>query len=275
MPSGDSNLAVTRSTILDAIGEDQSWGPSYSDWSSQAVDVTRAQRWIDGGLNWFYSPPPIRGERAPHVWSFLFPSIDIQLSSGVYSYSLPDDFGGWKPGTTHLFFRNGDNGPSQPVELTSVVRIRSAISSQRGRDSVSLGPPEMAASISLGSDGTEGQRHVLEVYPTPDSDNLVLTAEYYSNPYQLTASKPYPMGGQPHGNCILAAVYAYIEFSKDKIKGPRYEAFLDILTSSVWHDRRLIQSAKQYGRNIDHSRGIVGTRRSSGLVTYEGQTYEG
>lgn len=262
----DTNLHVTRSQLLDMIGEEEGYGPQYSDWSGHATDVLRAQRWVDGGLNMFYVPPPIPGERSPHAWSFLHPEKDIEFSPGVQSYTLPDDFGGFEPGTTQVFFRSSSTTIGCPLALVSITKIRAMRS---GGDTE--GQPTMAAHVVMGSDGEEPQRHALEVWPTP-SVSGVCVVPFYSNPYQLTSDKPYPLGGQPHANAIKAAVRAYMELDREKlVNGPRYAQFMLALTSSVWHDRKLIQSAKQFGLNVDHSRGVVGTRRNGFLVTYEPQ----
>ena len=62
---------------------------------------------------------------------------------------------------------------------------------------------------------------------------------YRSNPYNLSPSKPYPLGGQPHAETLIASCLAAAELKLNDEQGPHYADFIEKLRSSVSIDRRM------------------------------------
>ena len=79
--------------------------------------------------------------------------------------------------------------------VSALAGFASAIAKERQIYTGRVGAPTMAAVYPVAGDGSEGQRWKLDVFPEPDDDYGVL-GQYYSNPYQITGLKPYPLGGQ-------------------------------------------------------------------------------
>lgn len=267
----ESTLSLTRTDLLRAVGTYLGWGdPANVTWTS--LQTQKASDAIDSGVRKFYNPPVLPGEHTNHNWSFLEPLLSLSLVANTNDYPLPDDFGGFID--TQLSFNAGDNA-WHPLKITSDVRILQL----RERDSSSLAvttQPEFAA-VRPTAQGTPpgetGQRFTLMVWPNVTA-SYTLNGPYRSNPYQLTGTSLYPLGGQPHAETLQEACLAAAERNINDEIGNHAAEFMVLLKASVDYDRRFA-GPKHFGYNADRSRNQVNDRRYLQLVTYDGNAYPG
>jgi hypothetical protein len=225
----ESTLSLNRDQLRQAVGIYAGFGPTYSSYSSDSqaqVDLV-----IDAGLRSFYDPLPLPGEKESHVWSFRTPLYSQPLSSAVIDYDLPDDFAGL---VDHRAYLSADDQSWTEINVTNVVRMLNL----RQRDTQAYsGAPTLIAVQVKPSNGQTPTRWQLMVWPAPDGDYSV-RLRYVSNPYQLSAGQPYPLGGQPHSETIREAVLAAAEREFDGEMGIHNQQFAMRLLSSVSIDRR-------------------------------------
>lgn len=264
----ESSLSISRASLIALIGRTVGYGEGTSPaWdTTQTNDINRI---VDKGLRQFYQPMPLPNEKTVHTWSFMKPIMTIGLSAGAKSVQLPDDFGGF---VDDLYFSANDNA-YVPMTIVGVGRILK----ERQSDSVVTtfnGQPELAAINPLPSDGGDGQRFVLEIWPQSDSD-YTLYGQYYSNPFQISSSKPYPLGGQPHTETLIESCLAASELLlDDQIDGPHYREFVRRLTASVLHDRKMM-AEQRLGYNGDIPRPQPTFHRTNQFASYNGRFYLG
>jgi hypothetical protein len=143
-------------------------------------------------------------------------------------YDLPDLFGAF---VGDLFFRDIDDirGPIERVDIDGMLRLRQFDSFTSRPTRYSVWTTEQT--------GSSGQRWMMSLWPNPDID-LVLTGRYTINPLQLTATLPYPMGGQPHSETLREACLAAAETEIKGEVGLHSQLFMQRLITSVSFDRR-------------------------------------
>lgn len=238
----ESQLSLTRTQLREAVGTFLDLGFEVADYSTD--DLLLIDRAIDAGLRQFYEPLPLPGERAAHTWSFLYPIGTLSLVSGQSEYDLPDDFGG----ITERFFMVGDDLSNFPLEMTNMARILAL----REMDDSSSGPPQMVALNLIPATGETPTRYSAVVYPTP-GQAYTLKFPYRSNPYQLSATAAYPLGGQPHAETLRESCLAAAERDVNDEIGIHNSQFQARMVASVTYDRRHF-SAKNYGYNGDRKK---------------------
>lgn len=262
----ESGLSLTRNDLRNAIGFYAGFGLDYAAYSADQLAVV--DRIIDIGSRKFYHPTPIPGERTSHGWSFMQPIGRMSLVEDVVDYDLPDDYAGLV-GRLHL---STDDVIWSEIEVTNVARI---LSKRQGGLSTFTGRPELVAVQVVPSNGETPTRYTLMVFPTPDQ-TYTITFPYTSNPYQLTATQTYPMGGQPHAETLRMACLAAAESELNDERGVKYAEFMERLVASVHFDRQA-NGPKSLGYNGDcsNSKSNPSHRRGFNYVTYEGTLYDG
>jgi hypothetical protein len=262
----ESGLSLTRNDLRNAVGFYAGFGLDYIVYSVEQLAIT--DRIIDIGCRKFYNPPAIPGDRTTHVWSFMQPIGRMSLTEDVVDYDLPDDYAGLV-GRLHL---STDDVVWSEVEVTNVARL---LSKRQGGLSTYTGRPELVAVQVIPSTGETPTRYTLMVFPTPDQ-TYTLTFPYTSNPYQLTSTQPYPMGGQPHAETLRTACLAAAEQTLNDERGLQYAEFMERLAASVHLDRQA-NGPKSLGYNGDRSSSNANLSRLRGFnhVTYMGTLYDG
>lgn len=255
----ESTLSLVRADLRNAVSWYLGFNPVAA--SASSDQQTIIDRCVDSGLRAFYSPVPLPGERVMWMWSFMQPEFTIGLDPNQKAVDLPDDFGGF---VGSLYFSTDDLS-WDVLRLTGIGQILQ----ERQRDSgTNAGAPRLAAVQVLPTTGAEGQRFALEVWPTPDS-NYTLKGVYLSNPYQLTASLTYPLGGQPHAETLRMACLAAAERDVNGEIGVNNAEFKERLIASVNWDRRAT-GPKWFGINADGGRNKLPSFERTGYTTYEG-----
>ena len=167
---------------------------------------------------------------------------------GRESYVLPDDFGAlygpfvMRPGTTTYF------GPITSVPQSQILQAK-----QR---SEYFNAPSNYAIRPKAYDATDGQRHEVLFWPTPDA-NYEMTYQYYANPNKLTTSNKYPLGGMAHSETITLSCLSKAEQAlNDGVTNgiPDYYAnkYRESLATSIVFDRNA-NTPDSVGYNDDNS----------------------
>lgn len=261
----ESTLHVSRNDLIRAIGTYLGWHVNTGQWTP--TQHQRAGDIIAKGLRQFYQPPILPGERNSHEWSFLRPLWTMTTVSDQWQYDLPDDFGGTFDGD--LTF-SADDDAGATVRIVSDVRIRT-MQQHEVLGTVESTRPTEAAIVPLESDGDEPQRYSILFWPTPGG-GYEITGRYYSNPNGISASKPFPMGGQPHAETLRASVLAAAELLLNDTQGPHWTDYIERLRTSVNHDRRA-GSPMHFGYNGDPSMCRNPVPRQQQFVTVNGVLY--
>ncbi len=231
----DSNLSITREDLFVALGLYMDYGRNPAIWTED--ELTNIESSLSSGINTFYNPPG-------HSWSFLRPRLSLSIVADTADYDLPDDFGGFLD--QYLSFSLADN-KFEPVLQTSVPLILK----YRQNENLIVAIQSMLFATSVkASNGTTGQRSEVLLFPTPKQDGT-LVGTYYSIPNNVSDSSPFPLGGQPHAETLLAACMAAAELDKTKQQGPLAAKYQERLAASIQHDRRT--GPKHLGYNGDRS----------------------
>lgn len=146
------------------------------------------------------------------------------------AYRLPDDCGGVSGRVT---FDSGE-GYWQPIPMASETQLRSMLQA-----STTTGRPEMCAirPLAISDSGAAGQRFDLMVWPIPDT-NYPLWFKQLPLVDALSSSSTYPLGGMAHADTLRASCLAAAEMGKLRQRGPKWQEFMDRLSSSVQHDKQ-------------------------------------
>lgn len=163
-----------------------------------------------------------------------------------YEYTLPDAFGGFIDPFLSFVAANNQCYVVQITSVSEILRYR-----QFEPWSVGI-QPVYAAVVPKSSDGTDGQRQQLLLFPTP-TEAGTLDGVYYAIPNATTDAAPYPLGGEVHAETYLAAIMAAAELEKNKQAGPLKLQFMERLAASIAHDKRI--GPKFLGYNGDRSDG--------------------
>jgi hypothetical protein len=196
---------------------------------------------------------------------------DTLTITATGDYTLPPNVGGL---VGYLTFDVDDNRLG-PIERRSERDIRSLRERQ-----VSTGTPRYAALRWRNTDGTEGQRLELMVWPIPDGDytlgytfDIVIDAISNDTGGSFDDAR-YPLGGAYIGSLLKAACFAVIEQEDDDTVGTATSRYNRLLKAAIDRDRRLTRpdtlgrhagvGASGWGRD-------EGRRQSGRYVTYNGQ----
>jgi hypothetical protein len=251
----ESSLSLQLSDLAAEVGSYMGFGRTAANWtgwvvatpyvpSSLDTQLGQIMSCINSGLRQFYNPPIV--ERAPvaHKWSFLSPQRTLTTLANDGEYDLPDDYGGMQGEMTYQ--------PSVGTYLTlrrvGVGELQRALQGLMS----TTGKPTMFAVLPKQSDGAMGQRFYASLAPIPDGV-YVLTYTMTLLPQALTSQRPFPLGGEVHGETILASCLAVAEQRfQDEEKGNHWTRFMERLQASITADVRDAKPAN-LGYNGDRS----------------------
>lgn len=261
----ESTLSIDYSDLEAEVGAFLHHGPDPSEWSArQSAQVDRI---IQAGLRQFYYPPAMEGVELGYRWSFMQPTTTIATVADTSTYDLPDDFGS----ITGQFQYEVDKTFLRGVTQVSIGQILEL--QQHDDDS---GKPRHFATRFKTSDGSDGQRHEVIFWPTPDA---AYTLTYRYDAYAGKIDKhnyPYPLGGMKHSETLIESCLAVAESRGNDEDGQHARMFQRMMASAVALDRRnFTQRYGQMGGNEDHAGNGYGRGKEfiSGDVTYNGDTW--
>lgn len=240
----ESTLSISRAEILQAVGAYlfQSPSPNQGERNQYVWDreqLGQVNRVINRGQRQFYSA---------YSWSFLRLRLALAIVAGTKDYTLPDAFGGFFD--PYLSFAV-DDGRIYPVYETSVTQL---LNYRQNETRLPTFQEMYFAKEAKTPTGTTGQRYQLLLFPTPTAAGT-LTGSYYASPDSFTDSLPYPLGGEIHGETLLASCLACAELERDGQPGSRKQDYMEALSRSVEHEKRT--GPKDFGYNADRSGSYV------------------
>lgn len=257
--SGPS-LAVTQAELFRHIGRHLGLARTYGDWSPR--EQSDCKDILNRGLRQFYQPEILPNESVSHRWSFLRPAGTVATVSGQGDFDLPDDFGGLLGTITYSDTSLG----TLPLTRVPEPKIREL----RQANNNSSGYPQSFCIVPRSS-GETGQGWTMRVWPNA-SGVYYLEFRYQSNPFQLSEDAPYPLGGQPHAETLVASCIAAADaVLHDDPNGINYQNFITKLRASVSHDRQETES-RNLGYFGDGQLGPDLPRRSQ-RITFENVYY--
>ena len=196
---------------------------------------------VNSGLRMFYFPTPLPGETSSYDWSFMRPTRQVAMQTGVRVVPLPDDFGGLEG---DLFLVNSTNAFIQ-VKQTNEGEINAKYFAY---PSMSGQPIMFAVQQPSTMGAAKSQRAQLYIFPESDQA-YTLQFQYYFLPDSLSVSFPYALGGTTHAETIKAAVKAAAELHQDNQPGPMAQLFIQRMQASISLDRR--NKGQTFGMNND------------------------
>lgn len=225
---------------------------------------------IDDGLQLAYFPPPIGppyvlGEIESHPWSFLEADGRLTTQADQRYYDAPE---GLDDIIVNISFM--DDGDSfHPIEQTSNERLLAL----EGRVS-GTAYPELYAIRNEESSGESPQLKQIGFHPTP-SGAYRLGYRYRLEARRLTDENPYPLGGQPFGNVVLAACLAIAEERITGKQGTSFKSFMQKLATAIGRDHRNDQKLLGYNGNRSTRMIPRSQLRRTGLLDGDFLTYGG
>lgn len=215
--TGESDLSVTRTDLLAALAQTANWSRDTATWESD--QTTDSVMWIKAALRQFYGA---------HDWSFLRLSFSAPLTVGVESYDLPTDYAEMDG---PLYYR-GNWAGCAPIVRTGVGEVN------RNRGACETGMPRQYAIEALPQTGeSESQRYALHFDKKP-SQAYEVGGQYLCNPYNLTSTRPYPLGGPVFAECLRYSVMAVVERELLKTVGVNNAQFQSLLAECIKRDIR-------------------------------------
>jgi hypothetical protein len=284
----ESSLSIQLSDLASEVGQLLGFGRTASGWTgwqgaapyvpaaattggvtlgSSDTQLGLVMAVVQAGVRQFYNPEAVAPEEPPHRWSFLTPERTITTVTSQSDYPLPDDHGGFEGEMTF-----------DPTNTTWTTIRRVGVGMVRREQQLSqglTGRPTLFAEFPKPSDGVTGQRFGVAFYPTPDAA-YVLTYRCNVLPVALSATNPFPYGGEQHGETILESVLDVAERRLNDEVGVHRQAYLSRLRASVAADAR-DHRPENLGYNGDGSDGAGrggpnGLHPWTNLVTYGGNS---
>lgn len=234
-------MSLTYDDLRSRIGEKAKYG--YIVQAFAPEEAARVEIILKNALNRFFDPMILPGESEKHQWSFLTPSLTIDLVEGQYAYDLPVQFVAFMG---PLVMAPGQNNWYPPIEVLGAQEVERRLAEF---DSNSR-PCIAGVRIKNAQDQAETQWELI-VHPTPDADYQV-KAPIRINPTIPGAAGDIPLGGQPHDHTLVCACNAEtVAHLADQGDGGQSEVrFIEALRSSVSHDRR-VTGAHRLPKNTD------------------------
>ena len=266
----ESSLSLQYQQLKAEVAETLGYGrgPDFNDSVWNAAQIVDIDFCVASGLRCFYFPPGI-DQDGSYDWSFLTPTVTLDLPAGTDIIPMPDDFGGFDGDVTLL--TTGSNAMPWKIQW----RNEAALRQMYAVTPTETGPPMFCAELPLkGTTGTQGQRWDMMLFPLADQDYTIQFA-YYINPDYLSGAFPYAYGGAPHAETILESCLAIAEQRRDDAMSVHTAKFKERLQASISMDRR--NKPQKLGRNRDRSDDIGWNREdihyAAGAATYNGNSF--
>jgi hypothetical protein len=268
-PLGDrpDSLHVDYHYIRRRIGRYLEYGYNHATWDDNKRETV--QEVIDEGVRQYYFPPPLpydlsAGPQQVHVWSFMRPIHRFVTVAGQKRYQMPPDFD--RP-LSDITYVDEEQGGRMPIKWTSPARLLK----MEYRDDW-LSHPHFAAIEPAEATGMAPHEQVIALAPVPDAE-YPLAFQYNAIAKRLTEDNPYPLGGQVHGEGILASCLAVAEILRVGGEGALARKFREVLTGNILRDQH--RGAQLLGYNGNDSSHVVGRgmARRMGLLFYNNVTY--
>ena len=246
-----------RAEIGEFLGQGRGVSPAWS--ATQLADINRI---MNSGVRLVYYPPAVQGTQAGYEWTFLRPYTTLTTVADQEDYDLPDDLARIMGKIHFPAEENRRSVPIIPVQDILVYRSSTA----------TTGHPRFAGVRWKSTDGTDGQRQELLLWPTPDQE-WVMPYQYEAYNGTLTDANPYPLGGMKMAELYIESCLAVAERRRNDDIGVHNHQFQLLLVDAIARDRR--QGAQTFGQmGHPNEREARSWRRGYTGGTYE-MTYNG
>lgn len=252
--SGESDLSVTRTELLWALANEMGWDHTVANWSTE--ETTNSGYVMKSALRNFYGA---------HPWSFLEPTRDFNLVTGEAVYDLPADFAALeKP----IYFR-GQWASMSPIAQGSLAKLN-----ETGATDTATGVPRYYFVEPLPTTGEQiGQRYAIRFDIAPAADYTV-RAQYRINPYNVTSTRPYPLGSVAASEALVASIISSAQRLKPGGGDPNKQVeFLRLLEIAKRDDIR--KSPAIMGNTLSGGRHVRVPHPSSAVIRYNGNIVSG
>lgn len=177
-------------------------------------------------------------------------------------YVLPDLFSGFRG---DLFLDQSSTSQGYVLQRASKEEL---LGYQRSGIADFASQPCRFAVFTQDQTGASGQRWLMTLWPTADAA-YTLSGFYTINPYKLTSSLTYPMGGMPLSECLREAVLGAVEQEFHGVAGIHTQAFQRRLQAAVSYDRQM-SNPGIIGQNLDYSAARRNWMRNGPRVSHIG-----
>jgi len=211
---------------------------------------------INRGARRVYVPDNLQ-DGALYKWPFLTTRFEIQTKSGVSEYLLPEDCASVEG---DLALDQADSGYTT-VKKTTVQKILDRRSDNTSTSSY----PQLFAETWSNRAGNTKQSRVLMLWPNPEGA-FTLNGLMDVNPPDLDDEHPFPYGGDPMVEVLLASMLALISPDGEKL-------FQQRLRAAMQH-HMLHNHPEFLGKNTNTANDWSGTRGSDGrYINFDPVTY--
>lgn len=230
----DNNSFVLSAAVTNNLPA----GTRYMLYRVKDEELLKIDAAIRAGLNQYYHPTSLVPQIGKHQWSFLFPTMKMELASGQRFYDTPPDWG--RP-HGDITFSGAENSFYDPIKHVSrrTIETMEPVSD-------STGTPTCYAVYNKSNAGIGPQRKQLGFHQTPDQDYEV-SIEYEAAQRNLTNVQPYPLGGEAHAEGITLSCIHKAHEIIDGVSHPdtvnARAAFIDRLAADVAAD---LQNAPRF-----------------------------
>tara|TARA_R110002020_G_scaffold35671_8_gene107446 strand:- start:2861 stop:3568 length:708 start_codon:yes stop_codon:yes gene_type:complete len=200
---------------------------------------------INRGARRVYYPDNLQ-DGMLHKWSFLEVRFEIQTTSGVAEYLLPEDCGGV---IGQLSYDSADSGYSQVFKADSgdILKWRSTSTNVSSY-------PQTYAEEFVHEDGMTSQRRRLMLWPDPDAA-YTLNGTMEVDPLDMDEKRLFGYGGKPIVEVLLASMLALIDPSQNPL-------FQSRLRAATQHD--MLHNQPEFMGNLNRRRGRNAAQRKNG-----------
>lgn len=234
-------MSLTYDDLRSRIGHKAGYGLGVSSFDTD--QSAQVEIILHNALNRVCDPPLLPGMGEKHQWSFLTPSLTLDLLAGQYAYDLPAQFVAFMG---PIVMAPGQNNWYPPIELVGAQEVE-----RRLAEFDSTSRPCIAGVRTKPSQGVGATAWELIVHPTPDADYQVKAPIRINPTIPGQATDPLP-GGQPHElmfvrACIAETVRALVDEGDG---GLADRDFMEALQASISHDLR-VTGAQRLPKNTD------------------------
>lgn len=270
-----NSLQIDYFYLQRQVGQYLKYGFSSAEWDDE--QVLAVDEILDEGCRLYYFPPVLRepfatGTLHVHEWSFMRPTFRLKTVAAQRRYPLPPT---WERPIGNMSNQDANATFYLPIMFSSASRLRHLDNLENFTSY-----PRIAAVEPGESTGEAAQQLILVLHPTPDAE-YNLEVQYQAHARKLSPQQPFPLGGQPHGPGILAAVMAVAELRATGQEGTYHSQFMSKLAANVARDHQ--RGAKNLGYNAN---GAIGKRWGRGSLrdcnglfydetSYDGNYYSG
>lgn len=162
-----------------------------------------------------------------------------------FDYVLPELFGGFRG---DLFLDQSSDTIGHVLQRADKQEL---LGLQKSGIADFASQPCRFAIFAADQTGAADQRWMITLWPIADAA-YTISGFYTINPYQLTSSLPYPMGGLPLSECLREAVMGAAELEFKGEAGIHLQMFQRRLTAAISYDRQ-VSNPGIIGQNLDYS----------------------